>query len=133
MKILVVDDQFGIRLLLQEVLGRDGYDVICTENGPEALLIISEVQPDLVLLDMKIPGMDGIEILTNIRKFHPDLRVVMMTAYGELDLVREAAALNAIGHFAKPFDIDELRAFIAQLIGVPGNDGGLQSTEVQFN
>ncbi len=132
-KILVVDDQFGIRLLLQEVLGRDGYEVFCAGDGMGALSILVSEKPQLVLLDMKIPGMDGIEILTNIRKHDPHLKVVMMTAYGELDLVKEAAALNAVGHFAKPFDIDELRQFIAQLIGVPKDDGGVQSTEIQFN
>ncbi|PWI57954.1 response regulator [Sulfoacidibacillus thermotolerans] len=132
MKILVVDDQFGIRLLLQEVLSRDGYEVYCAENGTQALSVLAREQLQLVLLDMKIPGMNGIEILTNIRKLDPRLKVIMMTAYGELDLVKEAAALNAIGHFAKPFDIDEMRRYIAQLIGVPGNDGNVQSAGVQF-
>lgn len=117
-KVLVVDDQYGIRILLQEVLERDQYTVLLAENGVKALSLIRSEQPDLVLLDMKIPGMDGIEILSNIRKFDPSLKVVMMTAYGELDLVKEAAALDAIGHFTKPFDIDELRQFVNHEIGV---------------
>ncbi|MCY0875961.1 MAG: response regulator [Firmicutes bacterium] len=116
-QVLVVDDQFGIRVLLQEVLEREGYEVLLAGSGMEALQIVGKHEPDLVLLDMKIPGMDGIEILTNIRKTHPHLKVVMMTAYGELDLVKEASALDAIGHFTKPFDIDELRAFVKKEIG----------------
>ena len=117
-KILVVDDQYGIRILLQEVLEREGYHTLLAANGAEALALVANEEPDLVLLDMKIPGMDGIEILANIRKFNPYLKVVMMTAYGELDLVKEATSLNAIGHFTKPFDIDELRLFVNQEIGV---------------
>jgi len=121
-QILVVDDQFGIRVLLQEVLEREGYEVLQAGSGAQALQIIQSQQPVLVLLDMKIPGMDGIEILTNIRKSHPDLKVVMMTAYGELDLVKEASALSAIGHFTKPFDIDELREFVNRALGGSSDD-----------
>lgn len=121
-KVLVVDDQFGIRVLLQEVLERDGYQMFLAANGEEALWLIDREHPDLVLLDMKIPGMDGIEILSNIRKFDASLKVAMMTAYGELDLVKEATALEAIGHFTKPFDIDDVRMFVRDQIG-GANDG----------
>lgn len=117
-RILVVDDQFGIRVLLQEVLEREGYVVHPAVCGAEALALLREHAPDLVLLDMKIPGMDGLEILTRIRRLVPTQPVIMMTAYGELDLVKEASALGAIGHFTKPFDIDELRKSIAQALGV---------------
>ncbi len=115
--ILVVDDQFGIRILLQEVLEREGYHVQVAADGHEALNAIRGTEFDLVLLDMKIPGMDGIEILTNIRKVNTQLKVIMMTAYGELDLIKEAAALQAIGHFTKPFDIDEIKRFVIGEIG----------------
>ncbi|RIV17536.1 response regulator [Alicyclobacillaceae bacterium I2511] len=109
--ILVVDDQFGIRILLQEVLTQEGYQVLLAPNGQEALAAVR-----VVLLDMKIPGMDGIEILRAMRKIVPDVRVVMMTAYGELDLIEEAKALGALAHFTKPFDIDELRQAIFHLV-----------------
>lgn len=108
-KILIVDDQYGIRILLQEVLGKEGYTIFQAPNGVEALEIVRREKPNLVLLDMKIPGMDGLEILRRIRNIEPDTKVIMMTAYGELDLIKEATALGAITHFTKPFDIDELR------------------------
>ncbi|WP_018133022.1 response regulator [Effusibacillus pohliae] len=108
-KVLVVDDQYGIRVLLNEVLEKDGYQVFQAPNGPTALEIVKTSKPDLVLLDMKIPGMDGLEILRQIRVIEPNLKVIMMTAYGELDLIKEAMALGALTHFTKPFDIDELR------------------------
>ena len=72
------------------------------------LEIVKMHAPDLVL-DMKIPGMDGLEILKHIKQMNPDIKVIMMTAYGELDMIKEATDLGALMHFTKPFDIDEMR------------------------
>lgn len=108
-KVLIVDDQFGIRVLLQEVLSQEGYTVFQAPNGQKALELVKEESPDLILLDMKIPGMDGLEILRNICRMEVDTKVIMMTAYGELDLIQEAMEMGALAHFTKPFDIDELR------------------------
>ncbi|KUO95287.1 response regulator [Ferroacidibacillus organovorans] len=117
-RVLVVDDQFGIRILLQEVLEREGYDVELAANGKEALDHLQRKAFDFVLLDMKIPGMDGLEILKGLRQVQPHVKVAMMTAYGELGFVKEAIAHGAVGHFTKPFDIDELRRFVASQVGV---------------
>lgn len=111
-KILVVDDQYGIRVLLCEILQKDGYQMFEAANGVQALKIVKEEELDLVLLDMKIPGMDGIEILKRIKEDKPEIGVIMMTAYGELNLINEAINLGAITHFAKPFDIDDIREVI---------------------
>ena len=81
-KILIVDDQFGIRILLNEVLQKEGYHTFQAANGVQALEITKKHSPDLVLLDMKIPGMDGIEILKRMKSIDPDIRVIIMTAYG---------------------------------------------------
>src|SRR6478736_3612756 len=107
-KILIVDDQFGIRILLNEVFQKEGYQTFQAANGVQALEIVTNHDPDLVLLDMKIPGMDGIEILKRMKVINPDIRVIIMTAYGELDMIQEAKELGAITHFAKPFDIDDI-------------------------
>lgn len=111
-KILIVDDQFGIRILLNEVFQKEGYQTFQAANGIQALDILKKHDPDLVLLDMKIPGMDGIEILKRMKVIDPDIRVIIMTAYGELDMIQEAKNLGAITHFAKPFDIDDIRAAV---------------------
>jgi two-component system, response regulator, stage 0 sporulation protein F len=108
-KILIVDDQYGIRILLNEVFQKEGYTTYQAANGMQALEIVRKHQPDLVLLDMKIPGMDGIEILKRLKEIDPDIKVIIMTAYGELDMIQETKELGAIMHFAKPFDIDDLR------------------------
>jgi len=111
-KVLIVDDQFGIRILLNEVFQKEGYQTFQAANGAQALDIVQKHAPDIVLLDMKIPGMDGIEILKRMKVIDPDIRVIIMTAYGELDMIKEAKALGAIMHFAKPFDIDDIRAAV---------------------
>lgn len=115
-KILIVDDQFGIRILLNEVFQKEGYKTFQAANGVQALEIVTQEVPDLVLLDMKIPGMDGIEILKRMKKLYKDIRVIIMTAYGELDMIQEAKDLGALTHFAKPFDIDDLRAAVKEYI-----------------
>lgn len=116
-KVLIVDDQYGIRVLLYEVFGKEGYQTFQASNGKKALEIVKKETPDLVLLDMKIPGMDGLEILKNIKKINAGIKVIMMTAYGELDMIKEATSLGAVTHFTKPFDIDELRLVVhSQLV-----------------
>jgi two-component system response regulator (stage 0 sporulation protein F) len=111
-KILIVDDQFGIRILLNEVFQKEGYQTFQAANGIQALDILKKHDPDLVLLDMKIPGMDGIEILKRMKVIDPNIRVIIMTAYGELDMIQEARNLGALTHFAKPFDIDDIRVAV---------------------
>jgi two-component system, response regulator, stage 0 sporulation protein F len=117
-KILIVDDQYGIRILLNEVFQKEGYTTFQAANGVQALDIVQKHAPDLVLLDMKIPGMDGIEILKRIKEINQDIRVIIMTAYGELDMIQETKELGAIMHFAKPFDIDELRAAVKKHLSI---------------
>lgn len=113
-KILIVDDQNGIRILLMELFGNEGYQMYQAANGKAALEVVEKDNPDLVLLDMKIPGMDGLEILKHIKSTHPHIKVIMMTAYGELDIIKQAKDLGAISHFTKPFDIDEMRNVVDQ-------------------
>ncbi|GGG16114.1 response regulator [Paenibacillus aceti] len=111
-KVLIVDDQNGIRILLMEVFSSEGYTTFQAPNGKIALEIVRAESPDLVLLDMKIPGMDGLEILKHIKEANPEIKVIMMTAYGELDMIKEATELGALMHFTKPFDIDEIRTAV---------------------
>lgn len=123
-KVLIVDDQNGIRILLVEVFSSEGYETFQAANGKAALEIVKTHAPDLVLLDMKIPGMDGLEILKHIKQMNPDIKVIMMTAYGELDMIKEATDLGALMHFTKPFDIDEMRQAVnMQLKGTANNIG----------
>ncbi|GGG25099.1 response regulator [Paenibacillus abyssi] len=122
-KVLIVDDQNGIRVLLVEVFSSEGYHTFQASNGKLALEIVTKEPPDLVLLDMKIPGMDGLEILKHIKAINREIKVIMMTAYGELDMIKEATDLGALMHFTKPFDIDEMRVAVnMQLRGGESNN-----------
>lgn len=114
-KVLIVDDQFGIRILLNEILEKEGYKTFQAANGLEALALLKE-EPDLVLLDMKIPGMDGIEILRRMREEEIEIKVIIMTAYGELGMIQEAESLGALTHIAKPFDIQDIRNLVKEHI-----------------
>lgn len=105
MTVLVIDDQPGIRRLLTEVLTEEGYMVVTAINGIEGLNKAKEVQPDVILMDMKMPGMDGIETLREIKRLNQGEAIIMMTAYGELDLINQARELGAYGYVTKPFDI----------------------------
>ncbi|MGE7911103.1 response regulator [Lysinibacillus xylanilyticus] len=116
-RLLIVDDQPGIRLLLNEVLKKEGHVTYLAANGMEALKYAEE-EMDCVLLDMKIPGMDGIEILRRLKEKWPQLPVFMMTAYGELEVVQQALDLGAIRYFTKPFDIFEVRDEVNKALNV---------------
>ena len=95
---------------------QEGYEVSLASSGREALEIASKKKLHGVLLDMKIPGMDGIQILTRLKESYPNLPVMMMTAYGELNLIQEAMDLGASLYFTKPFDIFEVRDAVNNLL-----------------
>lgn len=107
--LLVVDDQAGVRMLIYETLLDEGYIVDQASGGREALEKIKQKKFDLILLDIKMPGMNGLETLDEIRKIDKSAMVIMMTAYGELEIMEKAERKGACGHICKPFDLDDLR------------------------
>jgi two-component system response regulator (stage 0 sporulation protein F) len=115
-KILIIDDQEGIRQLLREVFKDSGYSIFTAANGKEALEIASSEKPQLAMLDMKLPGMNGIQILEQLKKTNPDLKVIMMTAYGDAQTVNKAIGLGAICCMFKPFDIFEVKSRVNEIL-----------------
>lgn len=107
--LLIVDDQPGIRLLLEEIFKPTGIMIALASNGKEALEQMEKQRPDCILLDMKMPGMNGVEVLREIRNISPQSIVMMMTAYSESELTEEAGRLGVDHYFTKPFDIFEVR------------------------
>jgi two-component system, response regulator, stage 0 sporulation protein F len=114
--VLVIDDQPGIRRLLVEVLKEEGYQVVTASNGYDGLQEAQVVKPQLILMDMKMPGMDGIETLKELKRVGQGDRVIMMTAYGELDLVNQAKEIGAYDYITKPFDIIALCQTIQEIM-----------------
>lgn len=124
--ILVIDDQPGIRRLLMEVLTEEGYAVHTAANGYEGIQKVNELKPHLILMDMKMPGMDGIETLRELKRMNQADKVIMMTAYGELELVNQAKELGAYAYITKPFDIIALCTIISNQLASAGADGALK-------
>jgi len=114
--ILVVDDQDGVCQLLQELLASEGFKVTTACNGFEALEMIKTLRPDILLIDMKMPGMSGIDVLTTLQDMEHNCLPIMMTAYGELEIIKEAERLGVSHFITKPFDIDELRQLMRRVI-----------------
>ena len=108
-KILVIDDQLGIRLLLDELFKKEGYKVQLASNGSEGLQYFEQFAPDCILLDMKMPGIDGITVLKKLNEKKSKTPVFLMTAYEEFEQTKEALQLGALKYFAKPFDIFKVR------------------------
>lgn len=113
-KILVVDDDQAIQDYFQRVL--KDYSVTKAFNGEDALGIIEKERPDLVLLDIRMPGIDGIETLKEIKKIDVMIPVIMLSAYGTLQDNLEAARLGAYASMAKPFDLNEMHTIIKDVL-----------------
>ena len=106
-KVLAVDDNPVFLNLLEDILKRKGYENVRTStSGKEALNLIKEDPPNLVLLDMKMPEMDGIETLKEIRKINPDLKVIMLTAVDSANLEREAREIGVSDFLRKELGIE---------------------------
>jgi two-component system, NtrC family, sensor kinase len=111
-KILLVDDEVEFASALAERLQMRNYDVRTASNGLEAMALFHESPPDVVLLDLRIPGMDGLEILSNIKKFDPSIEVLMLTGHGDRESVQKGMQTGALEYIMKPIDIDELTSKI---------------------
>ncbi|MFH1791841.1 MAG: response regulator [Candidatus Omnitrophota bacterium] len=114
--ILVVDDDVEVRSLMTEFLGRKGYSVVAVSSGQEALDEIKNRVPDLVLLDIRMPGMDGLVVMRNIRVINKSLKVVILTAIHDKDIVKDAFKEGALDYLIKPFDLHKLDALVMSLL-----------------
>ncbi len=112
-KILVVDDERMIRWSIQQAFAKDGHSVAAVETGEEAVAQCADEMPDLVFLDITLPGIDGLEVLRRLKAIDPSVTVVMVTATEDLKTAVEAMRLGAYDYVNKPFDLDRLRV-IAQ-------------------
>jgi len=107
-KVLVVDDEPEVRQVLLEFLSSRGYDVTAASGGVEALAFVESDKPDLVLLDVAMPDMDGVETLRRIVAIDPSLAVIMVTANANIGITSKLLALGAVDYVPKPFDLDYL-------------------------
>ena len=116
--ILIVDDEKNYLTILSAVLEEEGFEVLTALSGQEALEIYRTSDLDLVVTDMKMPEMDGIALLENIKQLDPDLPVMMMTAHGTIDKAVEAMQKGAYTYILKPFDNERLTIYVNKAIAV---------------
>jgi DNA-binding NtrC family response regulator len=114
--ILIVDDDNAMRLALSESLESCGYDTDAVENGYEALNLFKKKKFDLVITDMRMPGMTGIEVLKGVKKMSPDIPVILITAYGTVSTAVEAMKEGAAEFIMKPFSLDDIEAVIKNVL-----------------
>ncbi|UVI27643.1 response regulator [Paenibacillus spongiae] len=110
--VLIVDDQPAIRMLLRELFELEGIAVFEAPHGRTAIELVKRAHIDFILLDLKMPDMDGIEALRAIREINPHVHVAMITAYGDPDKLEAAQQLGVLASFTKPFDIDIVKKFV---------------------
>ena len=115
--ILVVDDEKNIRLTLREALKTFDATVETAVNGEEALDMAAQQVYDLVLLDLKMPGMDGMEVLRRLRELSPGTAVILLTAHGTVEAAVEAMKLGAVDFLQKPFAPKEIRDIVTRVLG----------------
>ncbi len=118
-KILVVDDEPDFSRLFASVLTEMGYEVSTASGGRQGLVKIRENPPDILFLDVKMPHVDGLECLRRIRKTKRKFVIVVMTAYGDIESARKAMRLGADEYISKPFDLDDLKHLVGELVGEP--------------
>jgi two-component system NtrC family response regulator len=113
--ILIVEDEKAQREMLRDFLAREGHDVQTAQNGEEAIGIVREKALDLVIMDFKMPGKNGLEVLKEIKRINPEPEIVMVTAYGTIDTAVEAMKHGAADYITKPIELDELSIIIERI------------------
>lgn len=113
-RVLVIDDERGILDFFKKALTGEGYRVLTARDGPTGLKKIGKAKPDILLLDLKMPKMDGVELLDRIRRIDKKLVIIMITAFGSMQTAREAMRLGAFDYITKPFDLEHVKGLIRE-------------------
>jgi len=111
-KILVVDDDSGMTETLSDIFIEMGHDVTVANSGYEAVRLVKERHFDFALIDIKMPGMNGVDTFKEIKKIEPSIKVVMMTAFALDELIDDARRLGALDVLSKPLQMDKLDSFL---------------------
>ena len=115
-KILVVDDELFVRELLLEFLSTEGYEVSLADSGEKAVALMQTQPADLVLVDLKMPGIDGVETLKQMKKIAPDTLAIIMTGYPTIESSIEALRQGAYDYVVKPFKLNDLKSSIEKAL-----------------
>ena len=113
-KILVADDEEMIRDLLSRVLSQEGYQVTCAADGQEAVKLMRKERYDLVIADLVMPRVNGVELLRKAKEIDPTCPVIVITGYPSVDTVTQLVRLGAVDYVTKPFNVDLIRVTVAK-------------------
>lgn len=116
-KVLVIDDEKKLCDLFEKILTNEGYTVYIALDGEKGLNDAKEKKPDVILLDIKMPKLGGIEVLKRIRETDKEVVVIMITGYGTIDLAKKAMELGAHDFITKPFDFEFVKGLIKESLG----------------
>jgi len=119
-KLLVIDDEQGIRNLLDTLLSRKGYDVVLADGGRKGLELIRRERPDVVVLDLKMPGMDGVTVLQQVRSLNPKQPMIILTGAGTPETEQQVRVLGVIEFVQKEFSLHRLGDSLKRLLKTPG-------------
>ena len=119
-RIVVIDDEVNAAAALETLLKEDGYDVARAHDARGGLLLLEKHDPDVVLTDLRMPGMDGIELLAKIKEMRPETMVIVMTAYGTVKTAVKAMKLGAEDYLSKPIDVEELEVVLQKALDKKG-------------
>ena len=135
-KVLIVDDEETLTWSMAKSLAKDKdkYEVMIANNGSEALQLLKRNKVDLVISDIRMPDINGLDLLVMVKKEYPETKVIIMTAYGSSDVQKEANQRGSLFYIEKPFEISDIRKIIIDLIGrkrgFQGKVVGLQLTDI---
>lgn len=115
-KIMVIDDEQGVCDLLRKVFEPEGYEVKTEIDPVKALELVEKEKPNCILLDIKMPKIDGIELLSKIKQFNKDISVIMITGYGNLESAMESMKLGAYDYITKPFDLEFIKNMVKRCL-----------------
>ncbi len=115
LKILVVDDEPNILEIVQSFLENEGYEVITADSGATAFTRIEEPYPQIVLLDIRMPDIDGLQCLRQIKEKYPDIQVVMMSGFATIQMARKSLEIGAFDYICKPLSFMHLKEVIQQI------------------
>jgi DNA-binding response OmpR family regulator len=118
-RVLIVDDERNIRLTLKGALEAIGLEVDAVFQGEEALQKLTEKTYTVMILDLRLPGMDGLTVLRQVAERYPGLRVIIITAYGTVEAVIDAMKLGAVDFLQKPFEPQEVREIVSRVLELP--------------
>ena len=114
-RVMIADDSSSIRLVLADILDIGKHELVCqVENGEEAVEKYGSIKPDILLMDLSMPKKDGITALKEIKKTHPDAKIIMLSAIGSF-MASECLEAGAIGFFPKPFDFDRVLKILKEV------------------